>query len=54
MIRELDSGDSGLVSRRSLIRAAVSVAGVAAGVAAFAPRVAFAQAQKGAPPSVIR
>src|SRR6476469_6933030 len=53
MTGELDSGDRGLVSRRSLIRAAVSIAGVAAGVATFAPRIAFAQAQKGAPPSVI-
>lgn len=53
MTPELDSGTSGLVSRRSLMRTAISVAGVAAGVAAFAPRIAFAQAQKGTPPSVI-
>jgi gluconolactonase len=57
MTRELDSGDSGLVSRRTLIRAAVAVAGVAAGVATVAPRVAFAAGQgapqKGTPASVI-
>jgi len=49
MTREPDSSTSGLVTRRSLIQAAVSLAGVAA----FAPRIAFAQAQKGTPPSVI-
>jgi gluconolactonase len=56
MTRELHQSDSDLVSRRSLIKAAVSVASVAAGVAALAPGMAFAQtgpAQKGTPPSVI-
>jgi gluconolactonase len=51
MTRELASSDGGTVSRRSLVKAAVSLAGVAAGAAALAPRIAFAQVAT--PPSVV-
>jgi hypothetical protein len=46
------SGDTSVVSRRKLMKAAITLAGAAAGVAAFAPRLAYAQAE-GTPPSVI-
>src|SRR5438067_13929253 len=49
----IDAGEVALLSRRSIMKSAISAAGVAAGIAAFAPRIAFAQAQKGTPPSVI-
>src|SRR5258708_6437874 len=49
----LSTPDSGLLSRRTIIKAAVAVAGAAA----LAPRMAFAagqgQSQTGTPPSVI-
>lgn len=54
MTPEHDPGDGGVVSRRTLIRAAAAMAGAAA----LAPRVAFAaqgqgQGQQSTPPSVI-
>jgi len=49
MTRTQSSGETSMVSRRTVMKAAVALAGAAA----LAPRLAFAQAEKGTPPSVV-